>query len=63
MMTNGEMIRQMSDVQLAVFLNYITSCCASREPSSCKDCPFYGTNCDFIDISAWLEKERFDDEV
>jgi hypothetical protein len=62
-MTNGEMIRKMSDEQLAALIDYVASCCTYREIGRCMTCPLYEDDCDFDGALKWLKKERSDDEV
>ncbi|BAL85153.1 hypothetical protein SELR_pSRC300800 (plasmid) [Selenomonas ruminantium subsp. lactilytica TAM6421] len=59
MKTNADWIRSMSDLELAIFLDYILSC------DSCDLCPEYDTGvCDGECATAtdrWLKREHTED--
>ena len=62
-MTNADRIRQMTDEELADFLDTITDCCHGGEtPSNCNRCPMkYSDKPPFCLIDSWLKQEAKDD--
>ena len=56
-MTNGDRIRQMSDDELADFLDTITDCCNAFVPK-CDECPMkYRDTIPRCNIGLWLKQE------
>jgi hypothetical protein len=53
----------MTDEQLAVLIDHVSSCCTSPEMGICVTCPLFEDGCSFDGALKWLEKERSDDEV
>ena len=54
-MNNANRIRNMSDEELAEFLNEITDLCNTEE--GCKHCPIKLNKNGFCDIKEWLKSE------
>lgn len=62
-MTNGDRIRQMTDEELADFLDTITDCCHGVILSNCDRCPMkYADEAPFCRIDEWLKQEVKDDD-
>lgn len=55
-MTNYERIKNMSTVELAKFINEVTSCCCLN--ATCENCPINcGRDCNQAIIENWLKSE------
>ena len=60
-MTNADRIRQMTDEELAAFLNDVTECCS--DGYICEKCPLnsVGEHCNIITFEKWLKQEVSED--
>lgn len=56
-MTNGDRIRQMTDDEIAEFLNDVTDCCS--DGYICEKCPLnsVGKHCNIFTFEKWLKQE------
>lgn len=59
-MRNGDVIRQMTDEELFMFLDNITDCCCL---SHCKFCKIRKDKNGICDIEQWLKQEADDERT
>ena len=60
-MTNADRIRQMTDEELAEFIDKATDCCS--DGWTCDKCPMYDADCAKIEgFIAWLKQKVQDDD-
>lgn len=58
--SNGDRIRQMTDEELAEFIDKVTDCCS--DGWMCEKCPINSKGCDKDRFIAWLKQEAKDDD-
>ena len=60
-MTNADKLRNMTDNELAVWIDIVTECCSKGWV--CEECPIGKIGgCDVFDIAEWLKQEAKEDD-